>query len=221
MRERPILFSAPMVRAILDGRKTQTRRVVKPQPWQPLEYDDESGLWDLYAGDELCGSRACPYGQPGDQLWVRETWAHYQTVNHTRRSDGRSFNEVSDGLAGYRADGHDTIEDFRQHVRMMSGCDLEAVEINGNRWRPSIHMPRWASRITLEVTGVRVERLNAINGIDAKKEGVSIPAHLPHDGADLQHALREFRSLWDTINGPGSWEADPWVWVVEFKRITP
>ena len=159
MKERPILFSGEMVRAILDDRKTQTRRVVKPQP----EYYDHRWRWlDVIASctgslDERMRSH-CPYGQPGDRLWVRETWVHYHTVNHRRLHHGGAISEVSDGLAGYRADGHDTIEDFRQHVRLMSGADLEAVEINGDRWRPSIHMPRWASRITLEITAVSVER---------------------------------------------------------------
>ena len=147
-KERPIIFSGPMIRAILEGRKTQTRRIVKPN----------------------CLSKLSPYGRTGDRLWVRETWGH---------------NPEGPGYV-YRSDG-----DFD-------------MKFHGDRWRPSIHMPRWASRITLEVTGVRVERLQDINEEDALAEGV-------------EHA---FRSLWESINGPGSWDANPWVWVVEFRRVS-
>jgi len=174
----------------------------------------------------------CPYGGPGDRLWVRETWAHYQCVDHVRRPDGRSFSEVSDGLAGYKADGFDGIEDFRSHVKLMSGSACEAVEINGDRWRPSIHMPRWASRITLEITGIRVERLHEISFEDAKAEGVErrvvcdgwreygLPPDVEAAGTHpLQSARESYTSLWQSINGPGSWNANPWVWVVEFRRV--
>jgi hypothetical protein len=240
VKERPILFSAPMVRAILEGRKVQTRRVVKPQPTlssftsggMPI-YD--CGIHGKRFLDSVTCKRTdvyplCPYGQPGDRMWVRETWAHYQTVNDRRRPDGGSFAEVSDGLAGYRADGHETIEDFREHVRLMSGCGLQDVVINGDRWRPSIHMPRWASRIDLEVTGVRVERLQDISEADAAAEGC--PCYVcdgPMDGRSEKdchcfHAKAQpsdFRALWESINGPGSWDANPWVWVVEFERVKP
>ena len=233
MKERPILFSAPMVRALLDGRKTQTRRIVKPQPKVIHALHGDASLTTeriFRSGDQRIH---CPFGQAGDFLWVRETWAHYHTINHVRRIDARAFDEVSDGLAGYRADGHDTIEDFRRHVRLMSECDLEAVEINGNRWRPSIHMPRWASRITLEVTGVRVERLQEISEDDAKAEGVEpwvigdgwreygLPPSVEAAGTHpLRSARDSFASLWESINGPGSWKANPWVWVIEFRRVS-
>ena len=224
MKERPILFSAPMVRALLDGSKTQTRRVVKPQPSKGWDFEappvfgritsphPKKGRFGVFirhgVGTDfpMVDLIPCPYGQPGDRLWVRETWAHYHTVNHIRRSDGRAFDEVSDGLAGYRADGCETIEEFREHVRLMSGCDLQAVEINGDRWRPSIHMPRWASRITLEVTGVRVERLGDVSESDARAEGVQ--------------SVAEFKELWASINGPSSWDANPFVWVVSFRRMS-
>lgn len=238
MKERPILFSGAMVRAILEG-KTQTRRIVKPQP-QLGEYSacgHEGTPWWAWIknpgsnsaerafywkdGDAANIDGECPYGQPGDRLWVKETWAHYHTVNGVRRYDGRHFDEVSDGRAGYRADGHSTIADFREHVRMMSGCDLEAVVIKGDRWRPSIHMPRWASRITLEMTGVRVERLHDISHSDAVAEGCPGRRSVDPDLGFTHTPREQYQSLWEQINGPGSWEADPFVWVIEFKRVTP
>jgi hypothetical protein len=210
--ERPILFSAPMVRALLDGRKTQTRRIAKvpaimggkvaiTSPDESLiELDDgefRRGVFHYASTGALSGPYSLPIAA-GDRLWVRETWAHYQTVNHVLRSHGGAFSEVSDGLAGYRADGHDTIEDFRDHVRLMSGCDLEAVEINGNKWRPSIFMPRWASRLTLTVTDVRVQRLLEISEEDAVAEGIRFtdfgmyqpPGEMSVDGGKTFHKFK-------------------------------
>lgn len=201
MKARPILFSGPMVCALLDGRKAQTRRVVKkpPSKWQAVGWGDQS---QSAISPPL---HWCPYGQPGDLLWVRETWAHYQTVNYVRRVDGRAFSEVSDGLAAYRADGHDTIDDLRDHIRLMCGCDLEAIEVNGDRWRPSIHMPRWASRLTLELTEVRVERLLEISDADKVAEGGTPD--------------KPFGTIWQAINTkPGiRWEDNPWVWALSFR----
>ena len=204
MKERPILFSAPMVRAILDGSKTQTRRVVKPQPQMVTNHTIST--WDgppaaLQYQLERMG-RGCPYGKPGDRLWVREAFlGWYKTAD-------KSFSHV----AAYRADGY----------------ELEASE----RWTPSIHMPRAASRITLEVTGVRVERLQDISEADAIAEGIDrAPSmgkpgafqwcdyRLPRDPSEwFNDPVRSYQSLWDLINGPGSWDANPWVWVVELKR---
>lgn len=191
MKERPIIFSAPMVRAILDGQKTQTRRIIKPQPEYRHGVLFTLGSSTGYSPDLMAG--ACPYGRTGDRLWVREAFAY------VIYGDGMRFIE-------YRADR--SLSDF-------DGYDHPV----GGRWRPSIHMPRWASRITLEITDVRVERLQDISGMDAKREGVSVPAHLPHDGVDLDYARREYRRLWQSINGPGSWETNPWVWVIEFKKL--
>lgn len=192
MRERPILFSAPMVRAILEGRKTQTRRVVKPQP---------AGAW------AAPGRRACPYGQAGDRLWVRETW-------------------------GTHDQGFDTAE---ESTVVVYRADVDRPE--PKRWRPSIHMPRVASRITLEVTGVRVERLHQLSEADALAEGIHRidigsgyePRYsaAPRSWADAVEgdpdvqltASAAFRELWESINGLRSWLANPWVWVVEFKRL--
>lgn len=214
MAERPILFSAPMVRAILSGAKTQTRRVVKPQPPDPrfkgmLALDDE-GI-DLWLHDRtLAQAIRCPYGQPGDRLWVRETHS-IGPAPGTPLQPGETAGALRWPHVTYAADG--------------------AVERRDTRWkgafgvgRPSIHMPRWASRITLEITGVRVERLQDISEADAIAEGI-VPTHdgygLP-DGSHYHAAdpRVSYWSLWDAINGPGSVEANPWVWVVEFQSLT-
>ena len=206
MKERPILFSAPMVRAILEGRKTQTRRVVKPQPPAGHNFagftihstrtsDEGKAVWG--AGDALPYLRAahrvrCPYGQPGDRLWVRETWARDD-------EDGALFYRADVGLGG-------------------NADDWERNRIDGApryRWRSPIHMPRWASRITLEITGVRVERLQCISDHDAIAEGAQQIGDC--DGA----FVAGYRNLWESINGAGSWDANPFVWVVEFKAVTP
>lgn len=203
MKERPILFSAPMVRAILEGRKTQTRRVVKPQPHSahyPQHAEARGAGWVWMAHDDrptytfATGDFRCPYGQPGERLWVRETWA---------KADSSLIDETF-----YRADGE---VDGRQ--RAFSYVKREP------RWRPSIHMPRWASRIDLEVTGVRVERLQDISEADAIAEGVE-PYRLPvHPVREALRHVDGFSVLWESINGPGSWDANPWVWVVEFRRV--
>lgn len=192
MKERPILFSAPMVRAILAGTKTQTRRVVRG----PIEYlgpsggqDDLSSWGWFFDGEEQhgymvlargmnerfdngCISIPCPYGVPGDRLWVRETW----------RGEGP-------GSVKYRADGDD---------------------VGSLKWRPSIFMPRWASRIDLEVTEVRVQRVQEITREDAIAEGVTT------------HDVFGFMRLWDSINGKRApWASYPWVWALTFKRVRP
>lgn len=187
MDAKPIIFSGEMVRAILDGHKTQTRRVIKPQfnqTWgagvRNQDPDYFSVHVDIKEPDGEWRWLRCPYGKAGDILWVRETWAHV------------------DGAIWYAADG------------------IDIPRNDGVKLRPSIHMPRWASRITLEITNVRVERLFDISQEDAKAEGVSIEATrtLTHVGA--------FAITWDAINkkrGYG-WEGgtNPWLWVVEFRR---
>lgn len=183
MKERPILFSTPMVRAILEGKKTQTRRLIKPQPAAGVRNSVfvPSGLEDGH-GREL----QCSYGGPGDRLWVRE-------------AIGIHIDPVKTGLEGvcvYRADFPD-------------GPNVTFEP----RWTPSIHMPRWASRITLEITGVRVERLRQITESDAQAEGCT--------GEHFDTALSDFIWLWDKINGKRegwAWANNPWVWVVEFAR---
>ncbi len=209
MKERPIIFSAPMVRAILEGRKTVTRLGVKPQPeghyweWVPGyvgEYRHEGdNLWHfahrIPQNPQWDCERQirCPYGQPGDRLWVRETWCYAWDDEREGWTDPERY--------CYRADG----------VEVINVDDSEC-----SPWKPSIHMPRRASRITLEVTGVRVERLQDISDEQALAEGVDRTNAL-YKG----NSRRLFADLWDSINGFGSCAVNPWVWVVEFKRLTP
>lgn len=177
MRERPILFSAPMVRAILEGRKTQTRRALKSAAWPYVDKMIETN----------------PYGQPGDRLWVREAWNWCYAAAKDASGKGAEDRELID----YAADGHPSVFGFK--------------------WRPSIHMPRWASCILLEVTAVRVERLQDIAPPDCAAEGIFSSDIVMTD----ELYLHGYRSLWESINGPGSWAANPWVWVVEFKKVSP
>lgn len=198
MRERPILFSGPMVRAILDGRKTQTRRVVTPQPnVVHAIHADASITTNLIfrSGDQRIH---CPYGQPGDRLWVRETFAPFPPV----------FGSKLWGII-YGADAAQVEREAPDTYRPML--------YNYERWYPSIHMPRWACRLVLEIESIRVERLQEISGEDAVAEGVR--SLLPYNGI----AQCEFLELWDSINAKRGfdWDANPWVWVVEFKRATP
>lgn len=227
MRESPILFSAPMVRAILDGRKTVARRIMKPQPtWG----SHPKGNGSMYCAEwkgrllGLDGAREwllaqCPYGKPGQRLWVKET--HRPRVVHSHGMDACDCADVeveyqADGEIRFYSDGY--IDDHS------SGWCLPKAAQRGN-FVPSIHMPRWASRITLEVTGVRVERLQAIDRAGALAEGIidlSTPTHTAFGvpGASLaQHPVRAFELLWESLNGAGSWDANHWVWVVEFRRI--
>ena len=195
MTDRPILFSAPMVRAILAGSKTQTRRVVKP--WEPRLMNLRRAVPEdvSYLPDFTCYRSTCPYGQPGDLLWVRETWSTHACFDHLPP------NKCPPSIH-YWADG----------------------KVQTGKGRPSIHMPRWASRITLEVTGARVERLQAISDADAMAEGIVQLSDggfgLP-DGSHYHHTdpRQSYFSLWEAINGPGSVEADPWLWVIEFKKV--
>jgi hypothetical protein len=202
MRERPILFSAPMVNAILAGRKTQTRRVVKGEkPGQPLDWLSAGFTPEFVAEPE---NGLCPYGVPGDRLWVREAcWLYGRWIERGVTTTGRPKRSLE--LIGRQA-RHDN--PGYHHTAHYGGND-------GWSWRPGIHMPRWASRITLEVTGVRVERLNDIGAADALAEGMTFPEAIEW-GCDPKDA---FFGLWEHINGPGSWGANPFVWVVEFKRV--
>jgi len=224
-RELPILFNAPMVRAILEGRKTLTRRVVKlphANPlgtWEPttfggkdargIEHAEQAAVWHTRTGHTI----GCHYGT-GDRLWVKETYANL-TATHgqpweRRNPDTGLYERGRKPFLWYRADGEQPeIGDGRSPVE---------------RWRPSIHMPRWASRIDLEVTGVRVERLHDISEADAMAEGIRCTGQYSYwwdgmEGDPHRTAADAFRALWESINGPGSWDANPWVWVVEFKRI--
>ena len=240
MKERPILMNGAMVRATLAGSKTQTRRVVKmPPSWDCMVYADwGSGMWPYrsddgespnYDNDEI--PLACPYGMPGDRLWVRETFGEFidhETINGQSMELGRDL--------VYRAD---------------NGARVST------KWTPSIFMPRAASRILLEIVSVRVQRLNDCSEADAKAEGVlQLDAdHSPRPDARTKDGwslcstcagtglrstlgagggvnfdvdctncdthLKLYRHLWEAINGAGSWDANPWVWCVEFERVTP
>jgi len=208
IKERPILFSAPMVRAILDGRKTVTRRVCKPQPSANAHTTCASGnpmgaWWET--GKDI---NRCPHGQPGDRLWVRETWYcdHFEVMRgpYLKPDDLDIGEALDDGTLVYAADG------------------LTPYEADQPIWKPSIHMPRWACRILLEITAVRVERLQDISRADIRAEGLQCPPELASD--DVSPNYRDWypaawRELWESTGG--DWNANPWVWVVEFKRVTP
>ena len=217
MKERPIIFSAPMVRALLAGTKTQTRRIVKARD---LEWMDvHQGL------REPDNAERCPYGQPGDRLWVKETWRTADTL------DALSPSAIAEKCmdAGYskpwaplqwEADG--------QRNREWSGFGPgNGVVVGPGKTRVSIHMPRWASRITMEITSVRVERLQEISIEDAKAEGAWGPDDsivqkvADYFGTDIFSAnpRKAFQMLWESINGPDSWAANPWVWAIEFRRV--
>lgn len=213
MKERPILFSAPMVRAILDGQKTQTRRLVTPQPKNPRPICDEHIWADTV--DPVTRYFSCKIGLPGDRLWVRETWVPLGNVDPITgakiecTAGERAFPD-RDLVVAYRANS--TIE-FCDHDGF-SGEFADKDDIP--KWKPSIFMPRWASRITLEITSVRLESLHEISRGDAMQEGCPFPNMA--NGADPR---RWYEGLWDVINGLGSWAKNPWVWVIEFRRIEP
>ncbi|HBW4479493.1 TPA: hypothetical protein ME536_004655 [Klebsiella pneumoniae] len=213
MKERGMIFNSEMVRAILDGRKTQTRRIMKVQPESNqlglLLITDSTKHSDIgkyhWAESNATGNHvrsklfSCPFGAVGDRIWVRETWssdfANYypnDRVWYAADNNRRLDIEVVDGVRGIYSPESDVHVPFR--------------------WQPSIHMPRWASRILLEITGVRVERLRSMSQDDARAEGV-IAASGPME------AGLAFRELWDSIYGEESWKANPWVWVIEFKRV--
>ena len=199
---RPILSSGPMVNAILAGRKTMTRRVMKPQP----PTDSIRGCWyDAPIYGFTCESELaaiwwkirCPYGKPGDLLWVRETYLPFD-ADHVM--NGKRWAYAADTVPG--SDSDRARKDF------------------GYKWKPSIFMPREASRITLEITDVRVQRLHEITESDARAEGLPLPRQI--DNAGGMSAGRHFEYLWEDINGkrPGcAWADNPWVWVIAFDRV--
>lgn len=218
MKERPILFSGPMVRALRDGSKTQTRRVAKTEitmgrdsilaPHSGQKHAPVYLLPEHAADAVVC----CPYGQPGDRLAVRETfyaWGRWET-RYSAKKGRDEWHFVDMTLECGRSYAYDTDEDTPMIVTRRS----TVVPL----WwrRPAIFMPRAASRITLEITSVRVERLQDISEADAKAEGVALKNS---PAAFLTSYVRGFRDLWESINGPGSWAANPWVWRVEFRRL--
>ncbi|HDS7133352.1 TPA: hypothetical protein QH369_000084 [Klebsiella aerogenes] len=213
MKERGMIFNGEMVRAILDGRKTQTRRIMKVQPsdgfhpthngydldlnahWYTPGVVDKNGYLqpakkDVFGVADENEGYTCPFGAVGDRIWVRETWNKYG------------------GLLTYRAD-YDWIEDMKKEMSCHGYYP---------KWSPSIHMPRWASRLTLEITGVRIERLRDLSEDDAKSEGITPPSGGVLPGWEYRI---NFRDLWMSIYGADNWEANPWVWAIEFKVASP
>lgn len=248
--ERPILFSGEMVRALLreQNPKTQTRRLVKPQPivvpgWATRGTHREAYAVDgvrfaartpretTYAADFLATyaddivQRFCPYGVPGDRLWVRETWAKVRAVSPATGApialgDGERLIKAptswtdEEGRTRWNHDGEVVAYRASSSIEFCDGDGFsgEMADRDGMpRWRPSIHMPRALSRITLEVTSVRVERLQDITEEDARAEGV-----------EDRYYRTAFAELWDGINGDrAAWASNPWVWVVGLKRVPP
>jgi hypothetical protein len=237
MTEHGMIFNGEMVKAILNGRKTQTRRMLNIQP-EHAEFglrrviESKNGRDNgkyFWSQSDATGMKArskvfgCPYGAVGDRIWGRETWA---VVSHAFDDDGLMIDYVPDrpakavhekpfgngyysGHAIYAADGGFTWGND-------DGC------LDGRScWKPSIHMPRWASRITLEITSVRIERLNDISEADAITEGFTSTAQLTASGDDYTglYASDRFADTWQSIYGAESWNANPWVWVIEFKRV--
>ncbi|EPC5538520.1 hypothetical protein LWX85_002195 [Salmonella enterica] len=211
MKERGMIFNGEMVRAILDGRKTQTRRIMKNQP--AGDYPETPALirnvgtgfqWHGLYGESSIFN--CPLGSIGERIWVRETYQgplfDYEQME-SYLEDSSKFEKPD--FCVYRADGNPAPEFYDADDNLHCG------------WRPSIHMPRWASRITLEITDVRVERLNAISEEDAQAEGVQ-PACYEIRPPEAAYRV-SFGEVWRGIYGEESWVANPWVWVIEFKRV--
>lgn len=211
MNERPILFSAPMVRAILEGRKTQTRRVCKVHAGaEPNPPHVDAALWSFSAGPDHRQFR-CPYGIAGDRLWVRETHAFLWPDESGYTVDEATGLErpwtARECNVEYKADTNNPYPgDWPED--QAKGYD------EAPKWKPSIHMPRHASRILLKVVNVRVQRLQDVTRGDCMAEGCPFP-----NMADGPSPRDWYTKLWGDINGKGSWERNPWVWVVEFKRV--
>jgi hypothetical protein len=268
MKERPILFSGEMVRAILDGRKTQTRRAVKPQPvlkpgfelnmpgpmstraipvcWDCKKHgvENDSPYPQIWLTDEAI---PCPY-QPGDRLWVKETYCAHWGPEPIGEGARLSHRQIA-GARVKQTTGSFVTSTKAEPIRVWYAASGEKPYPH-SRWHSSIHCPRWASRLTLGVTDVRVERLQDISAADALAEGIDLPVPPGAMGdpafpdgfkkwsetkqdewvkatarsiffarcADADNHVSAYQKLWDSINGTGSWEANPWVWVVSFKR---
>lgn len=227
MTERPILYSAPMIRAKLAGTKTQTRRMSNIRALDLRSHDNGMVTWDVHFSKPIKGvisshsgsmitelqarhiiaSQFCPYGKPGDKLWARETWRFCGWTD-----DGMPFIKYADDNAERFIEGHmipESASDWlAEKWELLSRPENYAIDGKAadRKWRPSIFMPRWASRITDEIVSVRVERLQDISTADCWAEGI------PHS-PDVD-PIHEYQSLWESINGPGSWALNPWVWVI-------
>jgi hypothetical protein len=216
IKEKPISFSAPMIQALLEGRKSQTRRIIKPQrevKWFPdsENFNVKNAGWFAHieendtSHDQEWRSIQCPYGGIGSRLYVKE---NIEAVGH---------NVMGQNLVRYAAD-----------ERTLVAADSEQCEmvwLSPRRKRNSRYMPRWASRILLEITDIRVQRVNEISAEDCIAEGCEDRCHGEYDfDYDIRyttHAQSNFRRLWDSIHGEGAWLRNDWVWVLEFKRIEP
>lgn len=235
-----MLFNGDMVRAVLSGQKTVTRRIAKPVKHPDLGNIYAPGALVLEKEPQHVIERACPYGQPGNRLWVRETWQDVHPVQVIDRysQPGRAGITCQPGVnyqTIYRADGdYPVVYHTHQHPYRSLEPDpahglLSPAESGWTGWTPSIHMPRWASRILLEITSVRVERLQDISEEQIQAEGIGgheFGCRQPYDqdGAPLCDCgsisyEESFQRLWNSTGG--DWNANPWVWVVEFKRVTP
>ena len=257
MTERGMIFNADMVRAIIDGRKTQTRRIMEVQPESDqfglLRITDSTRRGDIgkyhWAESNATGNHmrsklfSCPFGAVGDRIWVRETWSDVNLEGIPAvayRADGDVYSPMDDE-SFLDEDGAFNYDDPRVTKYHFAAWYSDLIEGIEGDWRPSIHMPRWASRILLEITDVRVELLNAISEEDAQREGVHTEVwdqtvvarnyaardeffqfwseDMPHYVEMNQLYRSSFRSLWESIYGAESLNANPWVWAIEFKRI--
>ncbi|ENX57627.1 MULTISPECIES: hypothetical protein [Acinetobacter] len=231
MKERPILFSTSMVQAILDGRKTQTRRIIKKAPTTAINHRlielDNGWNWQVNEQGvvptmhrEICNPMICPYGMVGDRLWVRETWH----VEPGARGWSMDENEPCTGWIEYKAGGSKevTAPDFDAVQRCFPKGEVDWDFVPSD-WRPSIFMPRWACRIVLEISNIRIERLQAISDSDAKAEGILETMYGWKSQSDSyrygETPRAAFHILWEEINGSDSLKANPWIWVVEFKLL--
>lgn len=220
MKERPILFSAPMVKAILANRKSQTRRIIDcPESTTSITWVENHAMspsgtytgWAVHCDAPLLLPRNCPYGKVGDRLWVRETWQQIYKTHGGKHEDWATVPTRQ-------------LSPHWQGTRLLYSATH--AEDEPPKWRPSIHMPRWASRITLEVTGVRVEQVQSISADDAIAEGALPTAEIDPtklDRSDWEQckstALACFQNIWHKINGPESWTNNEWVWVIGFKIV--
>lgn len=240
IKSRPILFSAPMVNAILNGSKTQTRRIVKPQPsteathfnfnptsWPKSPWCARFRIDTEIEQYEITDGYKCPYGKVGDRLWVRETWVETTNINRLDPWPNRPhmINDADEDYVMsayiYRADGE------------WQWCDEDGSSTERSYWKPSIFMPRPVSRILLEITDIRVERLQDISDEDAVAEGIlatdkaykigsayfDYSGTLGAQGYNYNSPIASFKTLWQSINGEDSWNDNPWVWVVDFKKV--
>lgn len=254
MKERPILMKGAMVRAILKGRKIQTRRIIKPQPsgsntqndpygwrwkWTPTDKRIPIFEWGKDTTGWISMLKHCPYGVPGDRLWVKETWVELlHTSPATDRPELCEGDKLIEPATSYTDDSGQ--QRWHYNGRVIAYRATSAVEFcDGDgfigesankddmaKWKPSIFMPRWASRITLEIEAVRVERVNEITREDCIAEGIyQKGGQWIIDGAVTGLGWMQpegaYRELWESINGAKSWDANPWVWVIQFRRITP